>query len=415
MMSRLAAVVVCGCGLLINAAPPLSPELEPKSSKKFFGKDLPGDKHPPATPYFDFDHPYPGVQDHEDYERDYVKDENTDGGKWEAQMEYDILRQKLAAAEKELARLKEKMDAEAAEMQEAYDKWQEALDKVRAAEARVAEAKKVEAAANATVDQLEDEVKDAAAKVEQEMKDMEACKKALADAKQRLKDLMAKQKKEEEDAGKTAEQRKKLAEAKTAEAKKKLEEQMKAEAKKKAEEAAKKAAEEAAKKAAEEAARKEEEEKARALRDTKYKKLMDKYKDKMDKYHKKMDKYDAKMDKYDSKMDAIAKQVADVEAIREAQKEEVADAIADMKKKDAAWQKKIAQERAEYEAASKLYDQIMQELHETEAALEEAAKNLKKYRRPPHVDNNGGVYNVPESAAAPMSAMAAAVLLAMSF
>merc|ERR1719456_1202095 len=192
----------------LASSTPVSPELEPKSSKKFFGKDNPVDNHPPATKYFAFDHPYPGVQDSGDFEKDYTKDENTDGGKWEAQMEYDILRQKVREAEKELAALKKKMDEEAAEMQEAYDKWQEALDKVKAAEAAVAEAKEDEAAANAKVNSIQDQVDDAAAKVEKEMKDMEGCKKALADAKQRLKDLMDKQ----------ARQKKELAEKKEHEA-----------------------------------------------------------------------------------------------------------------------------------------------------------------------------------------------------
>jgi len=43
----------------------------------------------------DFDHPYPAVQDTDDYDKDYVKDENDDGGEWTAQQEYDALRSKL--------------------------------------------------------------------------------------------------------------------------------------------------------------------------------------------------------------------------------------------------------------------------------------------------------------------------------
>merc|ERR1719450_1768820 len=102
------------------------------------------------------------------------------------------------------------------------------------------------------------------------------------------------------------------------------------------------------------------------------------------------------MDKYDEEMEDIEADKAEVGAIRKAQQQEIEDAIADMNKKDAAWQKKIAQEKAEYAAAAKAYDEIMKELHETEAKLEAAAKTLKTYRRPPLVDNNGGVYNVPD-------------------
>ena len=82
-------------------ASPLNPNLEPKSSKKFFGKDYPVDHHPVADEHYKFGHPYPAVMDSSDYDSDFVKDENSDGGKWDAQMNYDILRQKVTAADKE--------------------------------------------------------------------------------------------------------------------------------------------------------------------------------------------------------------------------------------------------------------------------------------------------------------------------
>merc|ERR1719265_549226 len=107
--------------------------------------------------------------DSSDYDSDFVKDENSDGGKCDAQMNYDILRQKVTAADKELARLKRIMQKEAAEMQEAYDKWQEALDRVNAAKAVTEAAKKAEAAANSKVDGIQDKVTKAASNVEKEM------------------------------------------------------------------------------------------------------------------------------------------------------------------------------------------------------------------------------------------------------
>merc|ERR1719169_365432 len=91
----------------------ISPSLEPRSDKKFFGKDYPADKRAVADPkYYVFDHPYPAVQDSGDFDRDYVKDENSDGGKWEAQMDYDTLRSKIRKAKEKLDELKQKMDKE---------------------------------------------------------------------------------------------------------------------------------------------------------------------------------------------------------------------------------------------------------------------------------------------------------------
>merc|ERR1711865_1095963 len=90
-----------------------SPELEPTSSdKKFFGKDYPYDKRAVVDKHYVFDHPYPAVQDSGDFDRDFVKDENSDGGKWAAQMEYDTLRTKIRAAKEKMDKLKVNMEKE---------------------------------------------------------------------------------------------------------------------------------------------------------------------------------------------------------------------------------------------------------------------------------------------------------------
>lgn len=80
----------------------ISPKLDPESSDKFFKKDYPFDKRPVADP-FHFKHPYPVVQDSGDYDRDFVKDENSDNGNWKAQETYDRLRTKLRREKKQLA------------------------------------------------------------------------------------------------------------------------------------------------------------------------------------------------------------------------------------------------------------------------------------------------------------------------
>ena len=65
-----------------------------------------------ADKYYVFNHPYPAVQDSNDFDFDFVKDENSDGGRWAAQMEYDTLRSKIRAAKNKMDALKAKMDQE---------------------------------------------------------------------------------------------------------------------------------------------------------------------------------------------------------------------------------------------------------------------------------------------------------------
>merc|ERR1719298_50368 len=80
----------------------ISPKLEPESAEKF-EKDLPWDKRPKADALH-FGHPYPVVQDSSDYDRDFVKDENSDDGSWQAQTEYDRLRHKLRKEKADIAK-----------------------------------------------------------------------------------------------------------------------------------------------------------------------------------------------------------------------------------------------------------------------------------------------------------------------
>merc|ERR1719240_1393323 len=95
----------------------INPELDPTSDKKFFGKDYPDDVRSPA--YHHFDHPYPTVQDSDRYDKDYVKDENDDGGYWKAQLDYDAAKNALGKEQKELKQAMTKASKEKAEMQKA--------------------------------------------------------------------------------------------------------------------------------------------------------------------------------------------------------------------------------------------------------------------------------------------------------
>jgi len=89
------------------------PALEPESDKKFMGKDYPDDLRPGVHHFkrYDWDHPYPIVQEDNIYDKDYVKDENNDSGEWAAQHEYDVLRSKIAKTKARVDYLKRRIEA----------------------------------------------------------------------------------------------------------------------------------------------------------------------------------------------------------------------------------------------------------------------------------------------------------------
>lgn len=205
-----------------NAA--ISPALSPSSDKKFFGKDYPGDKRPKVD-VFHFHHPYPAVQDSDDFDSDFVKDENSDNGYWKAQMEYDRLRHKLVKDKDDVAKalksktkaedelheavkrekdqkeeLKKKQAEEAAERVSKTSSSKGKQEEEKKAEYKVPEKKKnpsgVSSPGNVNVDT--DAVKKA-------MENLEDCKKQLIEAREKLKKLMkeleeAKQKQQQTEA-----------------------------------------------------------------------------------------------------------------------------------------------------------------------------------------------------------------------
>lgn len=180
----------------------ISPELEHDSASKF-EKDLPWDKRPKADP-FHFKHPYPVVQDSGDYDRDYVKDENSDNGNWKAQETYDRLRTKLRREKRDLAKALAKKQEEENELKNAmnrHDKEQhdrEQAQKEAERARREAEAKRRDKQSNPfdavkriAEDAVEPKSFDVSTKdTEKAMSNLEDCKKQLAEARQKLKDLM---------------------------------------------------------------------------------------------------------------------------------------------------------------------------------------------------------------------------------
>jgi DNA repair exonuclease SbcCD ATPase subunit len=178
--------------------PKLSPTLRPESDKHFFKKDYPHDLRPDPTTHHDFESPFPTIQDSDEFDKDYVKDENSDDGEWKIQNEYDRLRGKLAQAradkEKALALEKQKeKELEAARKKEAKAK--------AAAEAAYKVKKDREDAADKKLDKKERALSglpgppqgrgvDSATKnVDNEVRDLEDCQKELREARQKLKEL----------------------------------------------------------------------------------------------------------------------------------------------------------------------------------------------------------------------------------
>merc|ERR1711865_248652 len=83
----------------------------------------------PKVDVLHFKHPYPVVQDREDFDRDFVNDENSDNGSWKAQMEYDRLRHKLLKEKGEVAKAKAAKDKAEHELEEAVKKEKDVEDK----------------------------------------------------------------------------------------------------------------------------------------------------------------------------------------------------------------------------------------------------------------------------------------------
>merc|ERR1712039_201232 len=74
----------------------INPVLDPASSSKFL-KDYPDDGRPDVKGlkkggFHDFTPPFPAVQGSDDFDKDYVKDENRDNGEWKAQADYDRIK-----------------------------------------------------------------------------------------------------------------------------------------------------------------------------------------------------------------------------------------------------------------------------------------------------------------------------------
>lgn len=189
-----------------DPAPSLSPELHPSSDKEFFAKDYPSDVHPKVDQELHkFEPPYPLIQDESQFDKDFVKDENSDGGEWKAQMQYDELRHKLREEQNDVKKAMENVDKVQTDLTEAEAKQKVAEEDAKKAEGEAKGARDKLDDAHGEVDKIKakagpgdnHEVVDATKKVEDKVDNLEDCKKELEDAKAKLEKLLEEQRAED--------------------------------------------------------------------------------------------------------------------------------------------------------------------------------------------------------------------------
>jgi len=166
----------------------IDPELHPKSDEKFFGKDYPDDTQSKVA--HKFSHPYPEIQDDSRYDKDYVKDENDDGGYWKVQMEYDRLKNAVNKERQDYKEALAKASQEESEYMKAKAAYDAAIGKESDLAAEEKEADSKHDKAGAELEVATKNVNQQVDEVEAEVKDLEDCKKQLIEAKAKLKELI---------------------------------------------------------------------------------------------------------------------------------------------------------------------------------------------------------------------------------
>lgn len=178
------------------AGPEVVPELDPESDSRFFKNDYPSDRSPGVE--HRFSHPYPTVQDSEDYEKDFVNDQNSDNGEWAAQMEYDKIKNTLRQQRQDANKAKDAMDEQEEQLKEAEERLKEAENRAKRADEKVETTKVNAKEAQKDLDEVihtndnpdVDTVPEATANVEKAVANLKMCEKDLAAARERLKQLM---------------------------------------------------------------------------------------------------------------------------------------------------------------------------------------------------------------------------------
>jgi len=169
--------------------PPLT---DVESDKEFMGKDYPDDLRPGVRNFkrYDWDHPYPIVQEDAQYDKDYVKDENNDSGEWSAQHDYDVIRSKIAKTKSRVDDLKRRIEAMGGDIDAIRAEELAAEKAAKNAEGDADAARKNANGANGNAAKLEGEEDGAANGVKGEMSDLEKCKEELRKVEEELKRLL---------------------------------------------------------------------------------------------------------------------------------------------------------------------------------------------------------------------------------
>eukprot|EP00747_Dinoflagellata_sp_TGD_P149276 gnl/TRDRNA2_/TRDRNA2_176999_c0_seq19.p1 gnl/TRDRNA2_/TRDRNA2_176999_c0~~gnl/TRDRNA2_/TRDRNA2_176999_c0_seq19.p1 ORF type:complete len:386 (+),score=138.06 gnl/TRDRNA2_/TRDRNA2_176999_c0_seq19:48-1205(+) len=347
---ELVLLVVLTAASLVDASrfkKRISPNVK-STDNHFMGNDLPADNRANAeNPKLAFGHPYPAVQESQDYDSDLVSDQNKDNGEWATQWEYDRLRIKVRKEQKEMEEAKAKMDMQKKGLDEAKERAESASSESETARAKENDAsskhKDAESRRAAAADE-EAAAKDKAAGAGNKSANTD-CAKGSAKIQEACKDV----EKEEKDVKKSEQE---------------LEDSKKQLAKEKDElQAAKKHLEDVKTREIDATYQANGREKDNANRDAASKR---------------------------ARREELERQKAQADADRDAAR--AAAREADKKEKDS--QGTVAQEQAEYDAAKADYEKQRQEYLDAVKALQKAEGELNDQRR--GIDSKGAVYNPPE-------------------
>jgi len=179
--------------VLAHTGSKIVPPLEDVSSdKEFMSKDYPDDLRPGVRNFkrYDWDHPYPIVQEDAQYDKDYVKDENNDSGEWSAQHDYDVIRSKIAKTKSRVDDLKRRIEAMGGDIDAIRAEELAAEKAAKGAEGDADADRKNANGANGNSAKLEGEEDGAAGGVKGEMTDLEKCKEELRKVEEELKRLL---------------------------------------------------------------------------------------------------------------------------------------------------------------------------------------------------------------------------------
>lgn len=216
---RSSSAVASGAGS--NGTAVIEPKLRPGSDKKFFKADYTNDSSPKSGDGFEFRHPYPVLQDSRSYEKDFVKDENSDSGEWHAQSTYDNLRTKLELEKVEVQTALEHERQGQKELELTKTREADAEQDSKDAELSVQEAKRRLEQAQAIAKRISGgqggrsdggKIGEAVQEVNHEITDVAACERQVAKVQAELERLL-KEKKTRENARKEAAGSKAAAEA----------------------------------------------------------------------------------------------------------------------------------------------------------------------------------------------------------